>query len=306
MNTTHESRRVAPALLFAALALLLAPRAFAQQAYPTPDAGAEALVDALGTEHADAAKLADVLGPNWKDYVPAQGGPTRADVDAFLAKYRQKHVIQADKAGRSIIAVGDDGWTFPIPLQKKADGWHFDLPAGADEIRVRAIGRNELDVMKALRGYRDAQFDYATNDEDGDGVLEYAQKLISTDGKHDGLYWADDSSGEVSPLGPLFGDDKPKGDYLGYHYRILTAQGPSAPGGAYDYKLGDNMTRGFALVAWPAEYGKSGIMTFTISQDGVIFQRDLGKDTDRAARAMKAFDPDSAWTEVPASTAASK
>lgn len=305
MNTTLTSRRLAPALLFAALALLLAPRAFAQQAYPTPDAGAAALVDALGTDHADPAKLATVLGPNWKDYVPTQGGPTRADVDAFLTKYQQKHVIQADKSGRSLIAVGDDGWTFPIPMQKKADGWHFDLAAGAEEIRVRAIGRNELDVIRAMRGYRDAQFDYATNDEDGDGVLEFAQKLVSTDGKHDGLYWAEDSSGEVSPLGPLFGDDKPQGEYLGYHYRILTAQGPSAPGGAYNYMLGDDMTRGFALVAWPADYGKTGVMTFTISQDGVVFQRDLGKDTDRAARAMKSFDPDSAWTEVPASTSAS-
>jgi hypothetical protein len=305
MNTMLTSRRLAPALLFAALALLIAPSAFAQQAYPTPDAGAEALVDALGTDHVDAAKMATVLGPDWKGYVPTQGGPTRADVDAFLAKYRQKHAFQTDKTGRSVLAVGDDAFTFPIPLQKKSDGWHFDLPAGADEIRVRAIGRNELDVIKAMRGYRDAQFDYATTDQNGDGVLEFAQKLVSTDGKHDGLYWAEDSSGQVSPLGPLFGDDAPKGDYLGYHYRILTAQGPSAPGGAYNYMLGDNMTRGFALVAWPAEYGKTGIMTFTVSQDGVVFQRDLGKDTDRAARAMKSFDPDSAWTEVPASTSAS-
>lgn len=296
MNTIPSRRSLAIAC--AALALCLAPRAFAQQAYPSPDAGAAALVDALGSEHADPAKLATVLGANWRDYVPPVGAPDRADVDAFLGKYRERHAFQTDPKGRAVLTVGSDNWTFPIPLQKKADGWHFDLAAGADEVRVRAIGRNELDVIQALRAYRDAQFDYAKEDEDGDGVLEYAQQLVSTDGKHDGLYWADDSSGEVSPLGPLFGDATPHGEWLGYHYRILTAQGPSAPGGAYNYLLGDNMTRGFALVAWPAEYGKTGIMTFTISQDGVVFQRDLGKDTERQAKAMKAFDPDSGWTEV--------
>jgi len=121
---------------------------------------------------------------------------------------------------------------------------------------------------------------------------------VSTDGKHDGLYWANDDSGQISPLGPLFGDDKPKGDYLGYHYKILTAQGPSAPGGAYDYMLGKDMSRGFALVAWPAEYGETGVMTVMIGPDGQVFERDLGKDTDAAARAMGKFDPDSAWKEV--------
>lgn len=304
MNTT-AIHRLPRAALFVAIALLATPCALAQQAYPTPDAGAEALVDALGTEHADAAKLANVLGANWKDYVPTQGGPTRKDVDAFLDKYRQKHAFRTDAAGRATLVVGDDDWTFPIPLQKKADGWHYDLAAGADEIRMRAIGRNELDVIQALRAYRDAQFDYAKNDEDGDSVLEFAQKLVSTDGKHDGLYWADDNSGEVSPLGPLFGDQTPHGEWLGYHYRILTAQGPSAPGGAYNYILGDNMTRGFALVAWPAQYGKTGIMTFTISQDGVVFERDLGKNGERQAESMKSFDPDSSWTEVKATPAAS-
>jgi len=305
MNTSVALRRCPHVALFAALALAFAPCAFAQQAYPTPEAGAEALVDALSTEHADQTKLATVLGADWKDYVPEQGAPTRADVDAFLAKYRQKHEFRTDD-GRAVLAVGEDGWTLPFPLQKKADGWHFDLAAGAPEIRVRAIGRNELDVIKALGSYRDAQFDYATADHDGDGVLEYAQKLVSADGKHDGLYWAEDSSGEISPLGPLFGDETPHGEWLGYHYRILTAQGPSAPGGAYGYTLGDNMTRGFALVAWPARYGETGIMTFIVSQDGLVFQRDLGKETERVARSMKAFDPDSGWSEVTDTTAAAK
>jgi hypothetical protein len=171
-------------------------------------------------------------------------------------------------------------------------------------MRTRRIGRNELDVEQAVRAYHDAQDDYADFDRDGDGVLEYAQKFISTDGQHDGLYWADDDSGEISPLGPLFGDDTPKGIYHGYRYRILTAQGPSAPGGAYDYMLGSNMSRGFALVAWPADYGDTGITTFMIGHDGQVFESDLGPQTDSIVRAMKQFDPDSAWKEVPDAVAA--
>ena len=302
MNISFAKNGVVRAV--AVTMLVASPLASAQQAYPTPDAGAQALVDALGSTQADSTKLAAVLGSNWKTYVPERGGPKRSDVDAFLTKYRQKHAFTSAAADKSMLTVGNDGWVFPIPLVKKADGWHFDVAAGANEIRARAIGRNELDVMQALRAYRDAQFEYANEDRDGDRVLEYAQKLISTDGKHDGLYWAEDDSGQISPLGPLFGDDKPKGDFLGYHYKILTGQGTSAPGGAYDYRLGDNMTRGFGLVAWPAEYGKSGVMTFTISQDGMIFERDLGKNTDAAARAMKTFDPDSGWKEDDSATAA--
>jgi hypothetical protein len=121
---------------------------------------------------------------------------------------------------------------------------------------------------------------------------------VSTDGRHDGLYWADDDSGEISPLGPLFGDATPKSDWLGYNYRILDSQGPSAPGGKFSYLLGDNMSRGFALVAWPAKYGDTGVMTFMISHDGGVFERDLGKDGERVAKGMKTFDPDSGWTEV--------
>ncbi|MGY4516220.1 DUF2950 domain-containing protein [Lysobacter sp. HA18] len=302
MNTSKSLRSMPRALLL--IALVASPMAWAQQAYPTPDAGASALVDALGTSTADAAKLGQVLGSNWKDYVPAQGGPKRADVDAFLAKYRQKHAFTTS-GGNTMLTVGDDGWTFPIPLVKKSDGWHFDTTSGAAEVRARAIGRNELDVIKALQAYRVAQFEYADKDRDGDSVLEFAQKVVSTDGKHDGLFWADDDSNEVSPLGPLFGDDKPKADFLGYHYRILTGQGASAPGGAYDYRLGDNMVRGFGLVAWPADYGKTGVTTFVISQDGVVFQRDLGKDTARMAEGMKLFDPDSGWMQV-GDSAASK
>lgn len=271
----------------------------AQQAFPSPDEAAKSLVDALGTDHADQARLAQLLGKDWHQYIP-EGSVDRADVDAFLKMYAQQHAVEKQSDGRELLAVGSDHWTLPIPLVKNGSGWHFDPAAGADLIRARRIGRNELAAIESVRAYYDAQMDYAEADHDDDGVLEYAQHLLSSDGSHDGLYWPEDDSGEISPLGPLFGDATPGGDWHGYHFRILEAQGPSAPGGAYDYRLGDNMTRGFALVAWPASYGDTGVMSFMISHAGDVFQKDMGPDTARLAAAMKTFDPDSSWTAVPA------
>ncbi|HET9024540.1 MAG TPA: DUF2950 domain-containing protein, partial [Burkholderiaceae bacterium] len=241
--------------------------------------------------------LAALLGDDWRKFVPV-GSVDREDVDAFLSMYRKKHAFRPAEGGRQSLVVGDDGWTFPVPVAKARDGWHFDMVAGASEILARRIGRNELDVITALRAYHDAQTEYSEVDRDGDGVLEYAQTLVSTDGAHDGLYWADDDSGEISPLGPLFGDAGPHADWLGYRYRILAAQGPSAPGGAYDYRLGKDMSRGFALVAWPARYNVTGVKSFMISHDGTVFERDLGTGGESIARGMKTFDPDSAWSEV--------
>ncbi len=285
--------------LFAALALSF-PVA-AQQAYPTPEAAAEALVKALGTERADAVALATLLGKDWRDYIPLEG-VDRADVDAFLVKYRERHAIEAGPGGKSMLSVGKDAWTFPIPLAKGAGGWNFDVKAGTEEIRIRRIGRNELSAAESLRAYHDAQMDYAETDRDGDGVLEYAQKFFSTDGLHDGLFWAEDESGEISPLGPLFGDATRGNDWHGYHFRILAAQGPSAPGGEYPYMIGKDMTRGFAAVAWPAKYDDTGVTSFMISHDGQVFEKDLGPDSEKLARAMKQFDPDTSWTESKAST----
>ncbi len=235
-----------PTLLLG-LATALPGTALAQQAFPSPEDAASALVDALGTDRADPAKLEALLGKRWKDYVPAD--VERSDVQAFLDRYRERHAIEAAADNRALLSVGTDPWTFPVPLAKGAKGWAFDLEAGAAEIRTRAIGRNELAAISSALAYRDAQLEYAAEDRDGDGMLEYAQKFVSTDGSHDGLYWSEDDSGELSPLGPLFGDATPKGDWHGYRFRILTAQGPSAPGGAYSYRIGDDMSRGFALVA---------------------------------------------------------
>jgi len=282
-----------------ALAVLLAlpAQAQAQESFTTPDAAADAFVQALGTKVGDEARLTAILGPTWQQFLP-RGSIDREDVDAFIARYHEKHVFQKKDATHQVLAVGNDAWTLPFPLVKGTGGWAFDIKAGEQEIRARRIGRNEREAEQAVLAYHDAQIDYASEDRNGNGVLEYAQKFVSTDGTHDGLYWTDDDGGEESPLGPLFGDDTPQGIWHGYRYRILTAQGPSAPGGAYDYKLGNAMSRGFALIAWPAEYGESGVMSFMISHEGEVFEKDLGPDSDQEARLMTKFDPDSSWVEV--------
>ena len=283
-------------LLALPLALLMYG-AQAQQDFPSAEAAAEALIAALGSDKADAAKMAELLGADWQSYIPTEK-IERKDVDAFLALYHEQHQIQSDAKDKAHLVVGNTPWVLPLPLAKGEKGWHFDTHAAAEEIRVRRIGRNEDHAIEAVRAYHDAQTDYAEVDRDGDGVLEYAQRFVSTDGQYDGLYWADEPGVEESPLGPLFGDELPDGEWQGYHYRILSSQGPSAPGGAYSYLLGDNMSRGFALVAWPAKYGDSGVMSFMISHDGEVFEKDLGPEGGTLASAMSSFDPDSSWQEV--------
>lgn len=287
------------------LVVLLTLDVRAQQAYPTPAAAVDALIVALGTEKGDPVRLAALLGDDWQTYIPTDN-IERKDVDAFLALYREKHAIQPAGQGRASLVVGNTPLTFPLPLVQGKDGWSFDPKAGGEEVRTRRIGRNELAAMEAVRAYHDAQMDYAEVDRDGDGVLEYAQKFMSSDGQYDGLYWPEEPGIEESPLGPLFGDELPDGVWHGYRYRILDAQGPSAPGGAYAYRLGANMSRGFALIAWPADYADSGVMSFMISHDGQVFEKDMGPDSDKLARAMTLFDPDSSWHEVaePVSAAA--
>lgn len=271
--------------------------ALAQQAFPTPEKAVESFVQALGTEHSDAVRLAQLLGDDWRSYIPVEG-VERSDVDAFLAQYHKQHRLEPAGAGKVLLAVGADHWTLPIPLAKVADGWRFDVKAGSAEIRARRIGRNELAAVQSVLTYHDAQMDYAQKDRNGDGALEYARQIFSTPGKHDGLYWADEKDGEISPLGPLFSQDKVGNDWHGYHFRILDAQGPSAPGGVYSYLIGGHMVRGFALVAWPARYGDSGVMSFMISHDGQVFEKDLGPDGEKLARGMERFDPDDSWAVV--------
>ncbi len=200
--------------LLASLLPLLAPLAFAQQVFPTPDAAAAAFVAALGTQHADAARLAALLGEDWRNYIPVKR-IERKDVDAFIALYQQKHVIQPEE-DHAHLAVGNEAWVLPLVLRHGAHGWAFDAKGSVEEIRLRRIGRNELAAIQAVKAYHDAQMDYAEVDRNGDGVLEYAQKFMSSNGKFDGLYWAEAPGVEISPLGPLFGDAKPGGEWHGY------------------------------------------------------------------------------------------
>ncbi|MBO9547939.1 DUF2950 domain-containing protein [Pseudomonas sp.] len=271
--------------------------AAAQEAFPTPEKAVESFVQALGVEHADEARLTQLLGEDWRTYIPREG-VQRSDVDAFLEQYKAQHQIDKQGDNKAILAVGPDHWTLPIPLTKATNGWRFDLKAGSAEIRARRIGRNELAALQSVLAYHDAQMDYASKDRNGNGALEYAQQIFSTPGKHDGLFWADEEGGEISPLGPLFGKDVVGDAWYGYHFRILDGQGPSAPGGAYSYLIGNQMSRGFALVAWPAKYDDTGVMTFMISHDGQVFEKDLGPQGDKIAKAMKRFDPDDSWKEV--------
>jgi hypothetical protein len=287
-----------PLILSITFSLAWSCMAAAQQAFPTPEKAAEAFVEALGTEHADQARLTELLGDQWRSLIP-QGGVQRSDVDAFLKLYHEQHKIEKPSDRKAILSVGNDQWTLPIPLIKAGNGWRFDIKAGSDEIRARRIGRNELAAVQSVMTYHDAQMDYALVDHDGDGALEYAQNIFSTPGTHDGLYWADDDSGQISPLGPLFGKTiAGEEDWHGYHFRILKGQGPSAPGGAYSYLIGDKMSRGFALIAWPAKYADTGVMSFMISHDGQVFEKDLGPNGNKVAQSMKRFDPDDSWQEI--------
>jgi hypothetical protein len=279
-------------LAFSGTSLAAEPASF-----PSADAAATALVTAVETN--DDAELAKILGSDWRVYIPT-GDIDPEDVETFLSAYKEGHKIVED-GGKSRIAVGNAGWTMPIPIVKKGSVWTFDVVAGREEMRVRTIGRHELDAQQAILAFYDAERDYATEDRNGDGIHEYAQKFISTPGKHDGLYWETKDGDSDSPIGSLFVEGaapKGKGDgYHGYHYRILTAQGPSAPGGAYNYIVGGRMRSGFAAIAWPVTYGQSGVMSFMISHDGIVFEKDLGKGTAAAAEAMKKFDPDDSWHE---------
>ena len=289
-------KRMASSLL--SLLMLVATAAMgAAASFPTAEAAGDALVAAL--KGPDQAELRRILGDDWRTYIPTDG-VERDDVDAFIDDYNASHQIIAS-GPRSHISVGPAGWAFPIPLVHDEKGWSFDVRAGRDEILARRVGRNEMSVVQALLAYYDAQREFAAQSDDKGAPPHYASRLISSPGKRDGLYWPSEEGAPESPLGPYFAKP-PKGDtYYGYRYRILTSQGPSAPGGAYDYMQGKAMTNGFALLAWPATYGETGVMTFAISHDGQVFEKDLGKDTPRLAGSITRFDPDSSWAEVPAS-----
>jgi len=277
-----------------ALALACIP-AFAQRNYPTPDAASQAFADAIATS--DVAALRTVLGPDWRKFVP-EGSVDQEDIYGFLGAWAAQHKTVQEGPDRAVLSAGPGEWTLPIPIIKGPGGWHFDTHAGADQMRSRRIGRNELAAMQAALAYFDAQKEYALQDRDGNGVLEYAQKFASSRGKHDGLYWPEGPGEAPSPLGPLYAGVRPGEGYHGYHFKILTAQGKDAPGGAYDYVIGGRMRGGFALIAWPLRYGDTGVMSFMVSHDGTVYEKDLGPGTDAAARAVTRFNPDASWRKA--------
>ena len=296
--------KVSRILLCAALLGSSVPAA-AQELFKTPEEAASALVGAAKSDD-DKAILA-VLGPDGKAIV-ASGDPV-ADSNTrekFIAAYDAKHALELEGDGTQTLILGDDNWPFPIPLVNKGGEWQFDTKAGADEILRRRVGRNELSAIQVAEAYVQAQNEYAALDPAGLGRGVYARRFLSKPGKKDGLYWPTKAGETESPLGDIAAKASTEGykfggkpiPYHGYYYRILTRQGAGAPGGAYDYLVDNKLRGGFALIAYPAEYGNSGIMTFMVNHDGTVFEKDLGPDTGRLAPKIEAFLPDSTWSKA--------
>ncbi|MGA2595586.1 MAG: DUF2950 domain-containing protein [Bryobacteraceae bacterium] len=295
--------RIISILILAAASLSAAPQT-AQQTFATPREAADALVAAAA--HDDTAAMLKVLGPGSKDIVesgdPAEDKNSRARfVDHAHTKLTVE--VQPGNPDRAVLVVGENDWPFPVPLLRQNGRWHFDAARGRTEVLARRIGRNELAAIDVCRGYVEAQMEYAAQDRTGDGVLQYAQKIVTTPGKKDGLYW----EGEADNLVPkafaaaaaaMFAEGKKPVPYHGYYFHILKAQGPDAEGGALDYVVKGKMIGGFAMVAYPAEYGVSGVQSFLVNHRGLVYEKDLGPATGTAARQLLRFNPDKTWKVV--------
>jgi hypothetical protein len=288
------SLRRALGLAVAAGAWLLAPSALAQKAYPTANDAAEAFVDGVARHDPDAIKV--VVGPDYKKYVPHVNAE---DVTRFLEAWAKSHKIAPAGDAKAYLEVGTHGWTLPIPLVKTAAGWSFDTKATPGELRIRRIGRNELAAIQVALALTDAQEDYFRFDRDRNGRKDYAPRILSTPGKRNGLYWASKPGQPESPIGSLVAQATPKDGYHGYRFRVLTAQGKDAPGGAKSYVANGEMTGGYAFVAWPARWGETGVMTFIVDQSQTVWEKDLGPRSEAIARSMKEFNPDPSWSKVP-------
>jgi hypothetical protein len=285
----------AVALLFA-LALSAPAGAGAQKTFASPETAVQTLVDSLARN--DDAALRAILGVKSDELLPLDQ-LSWEDRLAFLGAWARGHRIvnDGDKVARLELSTG---WTLPVPMVRTGEGWVFDARAGEAEMRIRRIGRNELAAIETLHAYVDAQREYAGADRDGDGVREFAHKMLSSPGKHDGLYWPAPEGEPESPAGPLLETKDLKDGYHGYRFRILKSQGKAAPGGAKSYVKDGRMTGGFAAVAWPARPGETGLMAFIVNQDGVVYQKYLGPNTAAIAQAMTRFDPEPSWTALPA------
>jgi hypothetical protein len=314
--TVHDRlQRFAAVLVAGAVVVAMSHAAVAQQKAPagpkrfaTPEEATDALVGALRANSPRA--ILGVLGPEARPLVSSMDSTgDQAKIEKFLGEFDAAHRIEKVGENKAVVYVGKDDWPLPIPIVQSKGTWQFDTKAGKEEILNRRIGENELSVIQVCLAYVDAQREYYRQPRDRSGVLQYAQKIRSTPGLKDGLYWDAAADEPQSPLGPLAAQAAREGykrrgagagpaPYHGYYFRILTAQGADAPGGAYDYIARGHMIGGFALVAFPAEYGVSGVMTFIVNHDGVVYQKDLGPRTLTLGREMKRFNPDRTWTKV--------
>jgi hypothetical protein len=274
-----------------------------QTRFPSAEAGVQALMEAAKND--DTKTILQILGPEAQSFIstgdPVADGTTRA---RFAQAYEEAHTLVQSGDTKVILQVGKDEWPFPIPLVKDSTSWRFDTAEGKEEILNRNIGHNELDVIQVCLAYVDAQREYYLRNAQGGVLLQYASRFMSTPGKHDGLYWETTADEPPSPLGLFLVRARAEGyehtashpiPYHGYYYKILTQQGPHAPGGAFDYIVRGKMMGGFAMVAYPAQYGSSGIMTFIVNHEGVVYQKDLGPDTPVIAPSITMFDPDETW-----------
>lgn len=279
-----------------------------QKIFSSPEEAVESFVAAVRAD--DIKEMHAILGPGSEALISS--GDEIADKtgrEEFLKAYDKRNRLGKVPADKRVLHIGDDDWSLPIPIVKKGATWFFDTRKGRQEVLNRRIGRNELQVIDVLHSYVEAQHDYATKDCSGGGSVEFAQRFISSNGKHDGLYWQTKEGEEMSPLGPLVAQASKEGyavneqtlslsPFHGYYFKILKGQGKHADGGAYNYVVKGKMLLGFALVAYPAQYGNSGVMSFIVNQEGIIYEKNLGKNTKRAAEALKLFDPDKTWKKV--------
>lgn len=300
-------RRLAPFLLLAIAAVPVSAQDAAT--FKTPDDAVTAFVDAIRSDDPGEA-LVSVLGAEGRDI--AISGDEVADAARrarFIEAFNEAHVLQAEGDAKSTLVIGKDEFPFPIPLVKVGDQWTWDVAAGVDQILTRRIGENEMSAIEVMRAYVAAQLEYAEMPRDGRGI-QYARRLMSREGRKDGLYWETSEGEPASPIGPLVAKAQSEGykgrakredgqtSYHGYVYRMLYGQGPAAADGSRDYIVNDRMIGGFALIATPADYGNSGVMTFIVNQDGVVYQKDLGPETASEAARIRLFNPDKAWTKV--------
>ena len=291
------------------LVLPLALSAADEQAFNSPNDAVNALVTAVQNNDTNAIHL--IFGPVGRELVSPDIVQASAEFQRFVQRLSEKTELFKHSDSNVVLELGADGWPFPIPLVQQGAQWHFDTAPGKDEILARRVGRDEIGAIDVCLAYVDAQREYASQDRMGDGVLAYAQFLRSTTGTHDGLFWPANQPGdtELSPFGPLIAQARVEGyqhtakmlndeqaPYHGYYFKILTCQGKHAPGGKFNYVINGRMLAGFALVAWPAEWGNTGVMTFVVNQTGVVFQKNFGSKTTKIAKAITIYDPDDTWT----------